>query len=105
MLMKKMNVCTLIKSSFLFIMLIAFSINMKAGGYEIKVHIIGLKDTAVYLGNHFGDKQYVKDTIQLDKDGRGVFKGKDSLPGGIYLIVLPNKTYFEIVVKEQKFAI
>lgn len=76
-----------------------------SGGYEIKVHVSGLKDTALFLGNHYGDKQYVRDTIRLDNNGWGTFKGPDSLPGGIYLVILPNKTYFEILLNEQKFTI
>ena len=76
-----------------------------AGGYEIKVHIIGLKDSTIFLGNHYGEKQYVRDTVKLDQSGWATFKGKDSLPGGIYLIVLPGKTYFEIIVNEQKFTV
>ncbi|MBP6532771.1 MAG: DUF5106 domain-containing protein [Bacteroidia bacterium] len=74
-------------------------------GYEIKIRIEGLRDTGLYLGNHYGDKQYVRDTIRLDQNGWGTFKGPDSLPGGIYLIILPNKTYFEILANEQKFTI
>lgn len=76
-----------------------------ASGYEIKVHINGLRDSAIYLGNHYGEKQYVRDTMNLDANGWATFKGKDSLPGGIYLIVMPGKTYFEIIVNEQKFTI
>ncbi len=75
------------------------------GGYEIKVRIRGLSDTICYLGNHFGDKQYVRDTVKVDKDGWALFKGKDSLAGGIYLVVLPSKTYFEMIVNEQKFTL
>src|SRR3954470_18400049 len=76
-------------------------------GYDIKVRIVGLKDTVAYLGHHFGDKQYVRDTARVDKDGWVEFKGDTALPGGIYLIVMPGKTYFEILVNntEQKFTI
>jgi thiol-disulfide isomerase/thioredoxin len=75
-------------------------------GYDIRVHIEGLRDTICYLGNHFGDKQYLKDTVKVDHDGWAEFKGKDTLTGGIYLIVMPNKTYFEILVSApQKFTI
>jgi peroxiredoxin len=78
----------------------------KDGGYEIKVRINGLRDTICYLGNHFGDKQYLKDTVPINHEGWAVFKGKDTLVGGIYLVVMPNKTYFEILVSEpQKFTI
>src|SRR3954470_11318832 len=79
--------------------------SIASSGYEIKVHINGLSDSAIYLGNHYGDKQYVRDTMKVDKNGWATFSGKDSLPGGIYLIVLPGKTYFEIIVNEQKFTI
>ncbi|MFN8144139.1 MAG: DUF5106 domain-containing protein [Bacteroidia bacterium] len=78
---------------------------LPSGGYEIKVKLNGLRDTVCYLGNHFGDKQYVKDTVRVDHDGQAIFKGNEPLPGGIYLVVLPSHTYFEIVVNEQKFSI
>ncbi len=108
MYMKKINFSSIIYFLLVFVSAIAFSAKAttgSSGGYEIKVHINGLKDTVCYLGNHFGEKQYVKDTIRLDKNGWGVFKGKDALPGGIYLVIMPNKTYFEIIVNEQKFTV
>jgi thiol-disulfide isomerase/thioredoxin len=89
-----------------FLATLLFSTNTFAsGGYEIKVHINGLGDSTIYLGNHYGEKQYVRDTVKCDHNGWATFKGPDSLPGGIYLVVLPGKTYFEIIVNEQKFTI
>ncbi|MCX6291386.1 MAG: DUF5106 domain-containing protein [Bacteroidetes bacterium] len=82
-----------------------FSSDVRPAGHEIKVHINGLKDTICYLGYHFGEKQFIKDTTRINKDGWGTFSGKDSLPGGIYLVIMPSKTYFEILVDEQKFTI
>jgi len=95
------------KASLLFLCIFLFSANRAdaSDGYEIKVRIKGLSDTICYLGNHFGDKQYVRDTVRVDKDGWALFKGKDSLAGGIYLVVLPSKTYFEMIVNEQKFTL
>ncbi len=88
------------------LLLVLFSsYSFGAGGYEIKVHINGLGDSTIYLGNHYGEKQYVRDTVKCDHNGWATFKGNDTLPGGIYLIVLPGKTYFEIIVSEQKFTI
>jgi hypothetical protein len=103
--MRKKSLSFYMKSALILFAAIILSSSLKAGGYEIKIRINGLKDTICYLGNHFGDKQYIRDTVQVDKTGWAVFKGKDSLPGGIYLIVMPNKTYFEIIVDEQKFTI
>ena len=78
----------------------------KDGGYSIKGKIKGWKDTVCFFGNHYGDKKYVKDTSRIDKNGNFVFKGKEKLPGGIYLIVFPNKVYSEILIdKEQDFSV
>ena len=74
-------------------------------GYEIKVRVDGIKDTTAFLGYHYGDKQYVTDTVRVDGKGNFVFKGDEPLDGGIYLIVLLNKSYFEIIVSEQKFSL
>lgn len=98
----------MIKKSLLFLALsFACLISRASGGYDLKIRIVGLKDTICYLGNHYGEKQYVKDTVRVDHNGWAEFKGKDDLPGGIYLVVMPNKTYFEILVtaEEQKFSI
>jgi thiol-disulfide isomerase/thioredoxin len=75
-------------------------------GYKISVAIRGLQDSSIYLGYHFGDKQYISDTIKLDKSGKGVFKGKESLPEGIYMIVLPGRKYFEMLISgSQDFSL
>ena len=92
----------------LFLACLAFATVMcRASGYDIKIKIAGLQDTVCYLGNHYGEKQYVRDTVRVDHNGWAEFKGNEELPGGIYLVVMPNKTYFEILVtaEEQKFTI
>jgi thiol-disulfide isomerase/thioredoxin len=71
-------------------------------GYDISVSVAGLKDSTIFLAYHFGDKQYLNDTIKLDRNGSGVFSGKETLQQGIYLIVLPGKQYFEILVPEDQ---
>lgn len=76
-----------------------------AQGYKIDVQINGIKDTAIMLGYHLGEKKYVQDTAKVDSKGHVVFQG-DSLKQGIYLVILPSKTYFEILVtKNQKFSL
>ena len=76
-------------------------------GYNIKVKIKGLKDTVCYLGNYFGDKQYIRDTAKINSKGEGVFKGKEDLPKGIYLVVTPDKKkYFEVIInKDENFSL
>ena len=72
-------------------------------GYEITVNISDLQDSTIFLAYHLGDKQYIKDTINLDKKGSGVFAGTEDLPQGIYMIVLPGKQYFEILISTDQY--
>ena len=55
-------------------------------GYEINVTIRDLQDSTVFLAYHLGDKQYIKDTIKLDRTGHGIAKGQENLAQGIYMI-------------------
>ena len=90
-----------------FFLLFSFSSFAGNSGYEIKIQIKGLKDTVIYWGNHFGDKQYVSDTLKVNSDGWATVKGKEELTGGIYLVILPNKTYFEVLINngDQHFTV
>ena len=75
-------------------------------GYEIDITIRGLQDSTIFLAYHLGDKQYIKDTVKLDLKGHAVIKGQETLPEGIYMIVLPGKKYFEILMsKDQQFSV
>lgn len=75
-------------------------------GYNINVRIAGLQDTTLLLAYHYGNRKYIKDTIRVDAHGQGVFAGEESLPGGIYLVVMPDMDYFELLVdREQYFGI
>ena len=75
-------------------------------GYEISLNIIGLSDSTVYLAYHLGDKQYLKDSLKLNKSGQGSFSGKEDLPQGIYMIVLPGRKYFEMLIdNDQEFSL
>ncbi len=74
--------------------------------YNINVHIKNLGDSTVYLGYYFGDKQYAKDTLLLDHNGKGTFKGTEPLKGGIYFILVPGNMFFELVIdKDQDFSV
>lgn len=73
--------------------------------YSYKFKINGLKDTVCYLGFHFGDKKFVRDTARINSKGEVEFKGKDTIMGGMYLFVLPNKKWFEFVINEPSFSI
>ena len=75
-------------------------------GYEIDVQIEGLSQSDLYLGFHYGNRQFIKDTIRLDENGQGTFRGSQDLDQGIYLVITPAKKYFEILIgQDQHFSL
>lgn len=79
---------------------------LSAQGYEIKVKIKHIPNQEVILGHHFNERLIPDDTVKLDANCSGVFKGKKALPGGMYFLFLPNKNYFDLMIdKEQKFSV
>jgi peroxiredoxin len=61
-------------------------------GYEIKVNFKPYTKGYVYLAHYFGKSIYVKDSVPLNTQGEAVFKGAQSLQGGIYMLVNPQKS-------------
>lgn len=76
--------------------------SIQAQGYKINVEISGIKDTSLILGYYSQSKMFVSDTIQVDSKGRGVFSGEKALPQGIYLVYLPNQTYFDFLLGDDQ---
>jgi len=71
----------------------------------IKFEISGNTDTICQLGYYRGKSMLVKDTIQLDLKGNGVYKSEQKLPEGIYFLYLKSGAYFDIVINEdQQFS-
>ncbi len=93
---------------FIFFLCSTISIETVAApsGYEIKVKIEGLKSKdKLKLGYHFGTKQFLKDSTEVDNKGLAIFKGDEPLDGGIYFIILPdNQGFFEFLMHEQHFS-
>jgi peroxiredoxin len=72
-------------------------------GFNIEFTIHGLKDTSVFLGYHYGEKQYLIDTVRLDHNGHARFRDKkETLPQGIYFIATPGFGYFDILIPEKQ---
>lgn len=93
------------KSIFLTFIFFPITILLSANtGYEISIQIDNYDQKECYLGYFFGDKQYLKDTAQINPEGTFVFNGKEVLDPGVYLIVLPpdNQFFQLLVTKEQQ---
>ncbi len=81
-------------------------IKINAQGYKIDVTIDGWQDTTLILGHYFNKKMLVNDTILIDHEGKGSFTGEEPIPGGIYIIYMPDQKYFDILIDdEQHFSI
>jgi peroxiredoxin len=99
--MKKL---TLVLFTFLLTAYTGFSKDKDA--YNIKIKINNISNTQCYMGYHFAEKQYVSDTLKVDENGTMIYKGIKPLDGGIYLVVAPNKKYFEVIVAgETEFSL
>jgi thiol-disulfide isomerase/thioredoxin len=77
------------------------------GGYEINVTLKPFKNQWIYLGHYYGKQLPIIDSVKLDGNSQGSFRGKQPLGGGIYLIGYPDRAHnFEILVdKGQKFSV
>ncbi len=98
------------KKRSLLILLIVFGycLNSFGQGYEIKVKIKHLKNDTVVLGHYFTKQSMLipDDTVIVNNQGVGTFKGKEKLREGMYFIFLPSNRLFDILVSDnQKFTI
>jgi peroxiredoxin len=82
-------------------------VNGQDSGYEFRFQLRNLADTNVLLAYHYGDKQYILDTLQVDAKGTAVAKGDTALAEGLYMLVFPsrNNEYFEFVVNEPSISV
>ncbi|MCB0661160.1 MAG: redoxin domain-containing protein [Saprospiraceae bacterium] len=95
---------TLLLTFGLFLSLVSFA----GDGYHIKIKLNGFEQDSIFFGYQYGDKQYVRDTIQKNKDGWFHIEGDEALQGGVYMIVIPpDNKYFELLIDEnnQNFTV
>ncbi|MDZ7648066.1 MAG: DUF4369 domain-containing protein [Cytophagales bacterium] len=75
-------------------------------GYKIEFKIKGWQDTTVYLGHYYGEQTYLKDTARSNASGAFLFDNKQTLPQGVYFLVLGKSKIFDFVVSgNQRFLI
>lgn len=89
------------------LILCALASSAQTGGYAIKVSVKPWKNSFLYLGYHYGKMKALADSVMLDANGNGTFKGAKPLPGGIYFLVSPKKEIlFELLIdKPQQFSV
>jgi thiol-disulfide isomerase/thioredoxin len=68
-------------------------------GYNIRVKLDNYAAKEVVLGFHYGEKQYVKDTAEVDAEGFFTFKADTLFPPGVYLLVLkPDNNFIQVML-------
>ena len=92
----------IIALSFFTILTISSILANSGPGFNIRVKLENYAATELVLGFHFGEKQYVKDTVSLGADGYFTFKADTLLPPGVYLLVLkPDNNYLQVLIPED----
>jgi len=86
------------KKSVLIICFLFLSIFALAQEYIVEATIKGIENQECYLGYYFGDKQFVRDTVIASSSGYVKFKSDEPLNHGIYLLVMEDMTWIEIIV-------
>jgi thiol-disulfide isomerase/thioredoxin len=81
---------------------ILLSSSMYAQGYRIDVEFRGLSNDTIVLGEYFTSRMIPKDTVVLDRNGRGIFEGDDAFTGGLYLIYLDPSHYFDFLLGDDQ---
>ena len=75
-------------------------------GYTIQFKVQGLKDTTAYLGYYFAEGTYVRDTAQVNSKGEFTFEGKQTLPHGVYFLILDKSRIFDFALgHNQHFSL
>ncbi len=89
------------------LLLFSISFGFAQNGYEIKLTLKPFKNQWVYLGHYYGKTMPIIDSVKLNANSEGIFKGPKKLGGGIYLVGFPDRARnFEILIdKNQTFSI
>jgi len=91
-----------------FILIAFVGINYAQAQYNIQFEVEGLQhgDTCI-LAHYYADQNKIVDSSVVNANGKVIFAGDKNLSNGVYIIVLPKKTYIEFVVPndDQEFEI
>ena len=87
----------------LLLILQAFALLYGQTGYSVGITVNEASETKIRLAYHLGNQQYIKDSLSIDKAGKGRFTGSEKLSPGVYMIVFPGNTFFELLAGEDQY--
>lgn len=84
----------------------AFYTNAFSQNLTIDVKLDEGANEKVFLANYYLGNIFAKDTIQLDSEGKGVFKVDSLLPQGLYKIYMDKDHHFDFLLgADQQFSV
>lgn len=98
----------MIKNKLFFLLIIALAGNIFSAKaqYKLEFKIKNFENKDVQLGYYYADKQFILDKQKTDEKGKVVFEGEENLARGLYIAILENQMYFDILISDdQVFSI
>lgn len=93
------------KYIFAMLLMTAFSVLTDAQ-VNIKVKVDNYFNQPVVMGYYFNGQMLVKDTVVTDAGGVALFHKEKKYDEGVYLIYIPEKSYFDIIMgSDQEYEI
>jgi len=88
---------------FFSVLLFATGLPGLAEGYEINFSMPSLLGDTLVLGHRFNASFVPQDSVIIDGQGSGTFSGNEPLPEGMYLVFLPDQTFFDLLIGKDQF--
>jgi thiol-disulfide isomerase/thioredoxin len=79
-----------------------YPVSAKQQKLNLTIHFNQLASGEVLLAHYYANQNRVLDTADIDAKGNCVFQADSAAPGGIYIVVLPSKRHFEIILAEEQ---
>ena len=86
----------------LLILIFNNAFNLKAQSHKIDITISDVKDTSIILGYYFNKQIFVQDTAYTNSKGMCSFASNKPLDQGLYVVYLPDKTYFDLLIGSEQ---
>ncbi len=86
----------------IFILFFTFCGNSSAQETKIKIKIKGAENQKLTFAFYYQDDISVVKEFSLDKKGKAVLEFEEKLLEGIYLIIIPDVTYFDVLVSDNQ---
>lgn len=86
-----------------FIVAMCLSLTGIGQGFSVNIDIKNYSNDTLIVGNYFGEKQIVRDTLFATATGKFVWKEDSIPPQGVYLVLLkPENSFVQFMVNEKE---